>query len=205
MVTVADFIFLGSRITADSDYSHEIKRGLLFARKAMTNLDCVIKKQRHQFANKGSYNQNYVFSSNHVRIWKLGHKEGWMSKKWCFRVVVLKKTFGSPLDSKKLKPINPKGNWAWIFIRRTDAEAPILWPPDQRADSLERALMLGKIEGRRRGDNIVWHGWMASPTQGARVWTNSEWEIVKDRKVWRAEVHGVTKRWTWLSDRTQHM
>ena len=205
MVTVADFIFLGSRITADNDYSHEIKRCLLFGRKAMTNLDCVIKKQRHHFANKGSYNQNYVFSSNYVQIWKLGHKEGWMSKKWCFRVVVLKKTFGSPLDSKKLKPINPKGNWAWIFIRRTDAEAPILWPPDQRADSLERALMLGKIEGRRRGDNIVWHGWMASPTQGAWVWTNSEWEIVKDTKVWRAAVHGVTKSWTWLSDWTQHM
>ena len=63
---VADFVFLGSKITADNDYSHEIKRCLLFGRKAMTNLDSVTKKQRHHFANKGLYNQNYVFSSYHV-------------------------------------------------------------------------------------------------------------------------------------------
>ena len=68
METVADFIFLGSKITIDNDYSHEIKRCLLFGRKAMTNLDSVTKKQRHHFANKGSYNQNYVFSSYHVRM-----------------------------------------------------------------------------------------------------------------------------------------
>ena len=73
MVTVADFIFLGSKITADGDYSHEIKRHLLLRRKAMTNLDSMLKKQRHYFANKGLSSQSYGFSSSHVWMWKLDH------------------------------------------------------------------------------------------------------------------------------------
>ena len=74
---VRDFIFLGSKITADGDCSHEIKRCLLLGRKAMTNLDSVLKKQRHYFANKGPYSQSYGFSSSHVWMWELDHKESW--------------------------------------------------------------------------------------------------------------------------------
>ena len=91
-----------------------------------------IKKQRHYFANKGLYDQSYGFSSSHVQMWELDHKESWAPKNWCFWTVVLEKTLESPLDFKEIKPVDGKGNQSWIFIRRTDAkvEAPILWPPD---------------------------------------------------------------------------
>ena len=91
-----------------------------------------IIKQRHHFANKGLYSQSYGFSSSHVWMWESDHKEGWAPKNWCFQTVVLGKSFESPLDSKVIKPVNPKENQSWIVIGRTDAEAeaPILWPPD---------------------------------------------------------------------------
>ena len=85
-----------------------------------------IKKHRHHFANRGLYSQNYGLSSSHVRIWELDHKEGLALKNWCFRIVLLEKTLESRLDSKAIKPVNPKGNQSWILIRRTDAEDPIL-------------------------------------------------------------------------------
>ena len=89
-----------------------------------------IKKQKHHFANKGLYSQSYGFSSSHVWMWELGHKEGWVWKNWWFCIVVLK-TLESPLDSKEIKPANPKGYQPWIFIGKTDAETetPVLWPP----------------------------------------------------------------------------
>ena len=86
-----------------------------------------IKKQRHHFADKGLYGQGYGFSSSHVQMWESDHKEGWVTKNWCFRIV-LEKTLESRLDSKEIKPVSPKRNQPWIFIGRTDAEAqsPIL-------------------------------------------------------------------------------
>ena len=91
-----------------------------------------IKKQRHYFANKGPYSQSYGFSSSPGWMWELDHKESWAPKNWCFWTVVLEKTLESPLDSKEIKSVHPKGNQYWIFIGRTDAEAeaPTLWPPD---------------------------------------------------------------------------
>ena len=89
-----------------------------------------IKKQRHYFANKGPSSQGNGFSSGHVWIWELDYKESWALKNWCFWTVVLEKTLESPLDSKEIKPVNTKGNQAWIFIGKTDAEAPIFWSPD---------------------------------------------------------------------------
>ena len=91
-----------------------------------------IRKQRHHFANKSPYSQSYSFSSNHVWIWELDHKEGWALNNRCFRIVVLEKTLESPLNCKEIKLVNSKGNQPWIFIRRTDAKAdiPILWPLD---------------------------------------------------------------------------
>ena len=108
METVADFIFLGSKITADGDCRHEIKRRLLLGRKTMTNLDSV--KQRHHFADQGPYGQSCGFSSGHVRMWELDHKEAWIPKNWCFWTMVLEKTLESPLDSKEIKLVNPKRN-----------------------------------------------------------------------------------------------
>ena len=111
-----------------------------------------IKKQRDSSANKGLSSQSYGFSSSHVWMWELDHKEGWALKNWCFWTVLLEKTLESPLDCKEIKPVNPKGNQSWIFIGRTDAEAeaPILCPLMWTPDSLEKTLMLGGIGGRRR-------------------------------------------------------
>ena len=130
METVTDFIFLGSKITADGDCSHEIKRLLLLRRKFRQH----IKKQRHYFADKGPSSQSCGFSSNHVWMWELDYKESWELKNWCFWTVVLKKTLESPLDSKEIQPVHPKGDQSWIFIGRTDTEteAPVFWPPNAK-------------------------------------------------------------------------
>ena len=111
-------------------------------------------KQRHYFANKGQSSQGYGFSSSHVWMWELDYKESWEPKNWCFWPVVLEKTLESPLDCKEIQPVHPKGNQSWIFVGRTDVEAetPIYGHLMWRTDSLEKILMLGKIEGgRRRG------------------------------------------------------
>ena len=99
-------------------------------RKAMTNLDSILKSR--EIAKKSPSSQSYGFSSSHVWMWELNHKERWALKNWCFWTVVLEKTLESPLDCKEIQPVHPKGNQSWIFIGRTDAEAeaPILWPPD---------------------------------------------------------------------------
>ena len=128
--TVADFIFLGSKITADGDCSHEIKRCLLLGRKVMTNLDSILKS-RDYFANKGPSSKGYGFSSGHIWMWELDYKESWVPKNWYFWTVVLEKILESPLDCKEIQPVHPKVDQSWVFIGRTDAEAetPILWPP----------------------------------------------------------------------------
>ena len=101
--TVSDFIFLGSKITADGDCSHESKRHLLFGRKVTTNLDSIFKS-------KGPSSQGYGFSSGHLCMWELDFEEGWAPKNWCFWPVVLEKTLESPLDCKEIQPVHPKGD-----------------------------------------------------------------------------------------------
>ena len=91
-----------------------------------------VKMQRHHFASKGLYNQSYGFSRSHVWMWELDRKEFLPPKNWCFLIVVLEKTFESPLDCQEIKSVNPEGNQPWIFIGRTDAESLILWPPDAK-------------------------------------------------------------------------
>ena len=132
--TVSDFIFLGSKITADGDCSHEIKRCLLLGRKVMTNLDSIFKS-RHYFANKSLSSQGYGFSISHVWMWELDCEESWVLKNWCFWTVVLEKTLESCLACKEVQPVHPKGDQCWVFFGRTDAEAetPILWPPDAKS------------------------------------------------------------------------
>ena len=134
METVTDFNFLGSKITADGDRSHEIKRRLLLGRKAITNLESILKSRditlsTYYFVDKGPSSQSYGFSTSHVWMWQLDHKESWAPKNWCFWTVALDKILESPWRSN---PVHPKGNPSWIFIGRTDVEAetPILWPPD---------------------------------------------------------------------------
>ena len=148
--TVTDFIFLGSQITPDGECSHETKRHLLLGRKAMTNLYRILKSRDITLPTKICNSQSYGFSSSHVGMWELYYKESWAPKN-CW-TAVLEKTLESPLDSKEIQPVLPKGNQSWVFIGRTDAEAetPILWPLMRRTDSLEKTLKLGKTEGRRR-------------------------------------------------------
>ena len=162
METVNDFIFLGSKIIVDSDYSHEIKRCLLLGRKAMTNLDSVFKNQRHHFAKKGPYSQSYGFSSS--QMWELDHKDGWKSKNWRFWTVVLKKTVESPLECKVTKPVNPKGNQLWMFIGKTnvEAEAPVVWPPDTKSQLIKKDPDAGKDwrqeeKGTTKNEMVGWH------------------------------------------------
>ena len=121
-----------------------------------------IKKQRHHFADKGPYSQRYGFSSNHVGMWELDHKESWAPKNWCFWTVMLEKTLESLLACKEIQPVNPKESW--IFIGRTNAEAetPILWPPDAKN------WLIGKdpdavkdwkqeVKGMTEDEMVVWN------------------------------------------------
>ena len=107
MEIVTDFIFLGSKITADGDCRHEIKRYLLLEKKVMTNLDSILKSRDN--ADKGSSSQSYGFSSGHVWMWELDCKESWVLKNWCFWTMVLEKTLASPLDCKEIQPVHSKG------------------------------------------------------------------------------------------------
>ena len=140
------------------------------------------------------------FSSSHVRV---GRKEGWTPKNWCFWAVVLEKTLESPLHCKKIKPVNPKENQSWIFIGRTDAEAkaPILQPLDVKSPLTGKDLDAGKIEGKRR------RGWqrmrgLDAIADSMEMSLSKLQEMIKDREAWHAAVHGAVKSWTWLTDWT---
>ena len=166
--TVTDFIFLGSKITADGECSQEIKRHLLLGRKVMTNLARQhIKKQRHYLAKKSPCSQSYGFSSSHVWMWELDSKERWARKNWCFWTVVLEKTLESPLDSKGsnqsiLKEISPEYSVEGLMLK---LKLQYFGYPMWGTDPFEKTLMLGKLEAGGEGDDRGWDGWMASLTQ----------------------------------------
>ena len=161
-----------------------------------------IKNQRHYFANKGLYSQSYGFSSSHVQMWELEHKEDWVLKNWCFTIMVLEKTLESLLDSKEFKSVNFKINQPWIFTGRTDteAEAQILWPLDVKWKRLthwkgpwcrERLRARGEAGDRMR--------WLYGITNTMDMIFSKLWETGKDRETWHAAIHGATKRWTCVS------
>ena len=130
-------------------------------------------------------------------------KKSWVLKNWCFWTVVLEKTLESPLDCKEIQPAHPKGDQSWVFMGGTDveAEALILWPPDVK-NLLEKTLMLGKIENRRR---MGWQRirWLDGITDTMDMGLSGLRKLVMDREAWRAEVHGVAKNQAWLSDWTE--
>ena len=136
-------------------------------------------------------------------MWVLDYKESWASKNWCFWTIGLKKTLESPLDSKEIKLVNPKGNQLWIFIGRTDAEAevPILWPPDATSwlidkDPDARKDWRQEEKGEAEDETVGWNNRLSGHESGKPQ------EKVKDREAWHAAVHGAAKSWTRLSNWT---
>ena len=174
--TVSDFILWGSKITADGDCSHEIKRHLLLGRKVMINLESILKSRDLTLPTKVRLVKAMVF---HVWMWELDYKEGWAPKNWYFWSVVLEKTLESPLDPKEIQLVHPKVDQSWVFIGRTDAEGeiPIFWPPHVELTHWKRPWCWEGLGAGGEGDNRGWDGWMASLTR----WT---WVSVNSRSWW---------------------
>ena len=167
METVTDFILGGSKITADGNCSHEIKRHLLLERKAMINLDSILKSRDITLPAKVCLVKAMVFSSSCLWIWSLDHKDSWALKYRCFWIVVLEKTLESPLDCREIQPVHSKGNQSWIFTGRTDVEAetPILWPPDGKKWLIGKDPDAGKDwrweeKGTTEDEMVGWDHWL---------------------------------------------
>ena len=171
MEVVTDFLFLGFKITADGDCSHEIRKWLLIGRKAMTNLHGGLKS-RHYSADKGPYKLG--LPSGRMWLWEWNGKEGRMSKNWCLWTVVLEKNPENPWDSKEIKPVNLKGDQPWTFPGRTDAEAeaPVFSSSDAHRQLIGKVPHAGKDQGQK-GKGVSEDAWMASLMQGTWRWANS--------------------------------
>ena len=157
------FYFLRLQNHYNGDCSHEIKRCLLLGRKAMTKLDSILKSRDVTLPTKVHLVKAIVFPVV-MYVWELGYKESWVPKNWCFWTVVLEKTLESPLDSKEIQPVHPKGDQSWVFIGRTDAEAepPILWPPDAKNWLIWKDCDAGKDwrqeeKGTTEDEMVGWH------------------------------------------------
>ena len=170
----------------------ELKDPCSLEGKLWKNIASIIKKQRHHFADRGSYSQSYGFSSSHVWIWELDYKESRAPKNWCFWTVVLEKTLESPLDCKDIQPVHPKGNQSWIFIERTDAEAetPVLWPPHVKNWLIGKDSDAGRDWGQEEKGTT-------SPTKWTWVWVNpgSWWWTGRPGVLWFMGSQRVGHNW----------
>ena len=195
--TVSDFTFLGSKITADGDCSHEITRHLSLGRKAMTSLDSILKSRNITLPKNVRLVEAMVFQVVMLWMWELDHKESWMLKNWCFWTVVLEKTLVSPLDWKAIQPVHPKGDQSGVFIGKTEAEAetPILWPRYAKSWLIGKDSVAGRDwgqeeKGTTEDEMAGWHHLLNVHKFG---WTLGVGAVI----------HGVAKSRTWLSDWTE--
>ena len=150
-----------------------------------------IKKQRRYFTKKSPSSQGYGFSSSHVWMWELDHKESWVLKKWCFCIVVMEKTLESPLDCKELQSVHPKGNQSWIFIGKTDAKAEvlILWLPDAKNQLIWKDPDAGedwRWDEKRTTEDEMWQHDVMTCHWCDEMSLSRLWELM-EREAWSAE------------------